>query len=69
MKRWSVILAAALSVLPACGDQKESAEREKEAQRAIREGLQKEQSLMEGMIKGVESVEKKIAERKEETKK
>lgn len=69
MKAWSMILAAALWVLPACGDKKESAEREKEAQRAIQQGLQKEKALMEGMIKGVESVEKKMAEQKDETKK
>ena len=40
-----------------------------EAQRAIQEGMQKEKSMMEGMQKGVEGIEKKAADPKEETKK
>ncbi|HXF75062.1 MAG TPA: hypothetical protein VNN13_03140 [Methylomirabilota bacterium] len=68
MKGWSVILAAVV-VLSACGDKKDAAEREKEAQRAIQEGVQKEKAMLEGMVKGAEGVEKKTAEHKEETKK
>lgn len=64
-----ILVAATIMVLTACGDKKDSAEREKEAQRAIQEGMQKEKSMMEGMQKGVESVEKKMTEQKEETKK
>ena len=37
-----------------------------DAQKAIQQGLQKEQKMMEGMVKGVETMEKKAAE---ETKK
>jgi hypothetical protein len=63
----SILLACALS---ACGgDKKESAEREKEAQKVIQEGVQKEKAMYEGMQKGVESIEKKMPEQKEETKK
>jgi hypothetical protein len=70
MKRWStVLIAAAFMVSQACGDKKDSAEREKEAQRAIQEGMQKEKAMMEGMVKGVETMEKKLTGQKEETKK
>jgi hypothetical protein len=63
-------LAFALAVaFTACGDKKDSAERDAEAQRAIQQGMQKEQKMMEGMVKGVETMEKKAAESKEETKK
>lgn len=64
-----ILVAAAIMALTACGDKKDSAEREKEAQRAIQEGMRKEKAMMEGMQKGVESVEKKMTEQKEETKK
>ena len=62
----AIVIALAVS---ACGDKKDSAEKQAEAQKAIQEGMQKERSMMEGMQKGVESVEKKAAEQKEETKK
>lgn len=52
--------------MTACGDSKDSADRNAEAQKAIQQGLQKEQKMMEGMVKGVETMEKKAAE---ETKK
>jgi hypothetical protein len=64
-----IIIVGALAGFSACGDKKDSAERAQEAQRAIQEGVQKEKGMMEGMIKGVESVEKKMTEQKEETKK
>jgi hypothetical protein len=50
--------------LTACGgDQKSSDEREKEAQKAIQEGMQKEKKMYEGMQKGVEALEKKVEEK------
>jgi len=67
--RWwvAILVAGALS---ACGgDKKDSAEREKEAQKVIQEGMQKEKAMYEGMQKGVESIEKKMQEQKDETKK
>jgi hypothetical protein len=67
--QWVVVILLA-SALSACGgDKKDSAEREKEAQKVIQEGMQKEKAMYEGMQKGVESVEKKMQEQKEETKK
>ena len=64
-------LALGIAVaLSACGgDKKDSADRAAEAQKAMQEGMQKEQKMMEGMVKGVETMEKKPAETKEETKK
>jgi hypothetical protein len=52
-----------------CGDKKDSADRNLEAQKAIQEGMQKEKQMYEGMQKGAENLEKKIQEQKEETKK
>jgi hypothetical protein len=63
----SVILA--IVVISACGDKKDQAEREEAAKQAIQQGAQKEQKMMEGMAKGVENLEKKMTETKEETKK
>ena len=60
----------AVSLLPACSkDEKSSAERDKEVQKALQEGAQKEQKMYEGMQKGMESMEKKMEGQKEETKK
>lgn len=65
-----VLLAIAIALtVSACGDKKDSAEKQAEAQKAIQEGMQKERSMMEGMQKGVENIEKKMTEQKEETKK
>ena len=67
---FQVSLVLGLSVaISACGDKKDSADRAAEAQKAIQQGMQKEQKMMEGMVKGVETMEKKAAEAKEETKK
>ncbi len=56
----TILLACALS---ACGgDKKDSADREKEAQKAIQEGMQKEKAMYEGMQKGVENMQKKAEE-------
>jgi hypothetical protein len=61
-----ILLGLAIS---ACGDKKDSAARDQEAQKAIQEGMQKERKMYEGMQKGVESVEKKLQEQKEQTQK
>lgn len=53
----------------ACGDKKESGDKAAEAQKIIQEGMQKEKSMVEGMVKTGESLEKKMTEQKEETKK
>lgn len=64
-----MILFGLVAALPACGDKKDQAERDEAAKQAIQQGAQKEQKMMEGMVKGVETVEKKATEQKEETKK
>jgi len=69
LSQWLVVLLVA-SALSACGrDKKESAEREQEAQKAVQDGMQKEKALYEGMQKGVESIEKRMQQEQEETKK
>ena len=57
-----VMLACAIAVTACGGDKKDSAERDKEVQKAIQEGMQKERALYEGMQKNVESLEKKVEE-------
>ena len=56
------ILACALAVSACGGDKKDSAERDKEVQKQIQEGMQKEKALYEGMQKNVETLEKKVEE-------
>lgn len=58
-----------IALASACGDKKDQAQREEAAKQAIQQGMQKEQKMMEGMAKGVENIEKKMTEAKEETKK
>jgi outer membrane protein assembly factor BamE (lipoprotein component of BamABCDE complex) len=59
----------ALTLLAACSkDEKSSAERDKEVQKVLQEGAQKEQKMYEGMQKSVENLEKQ-GQQKEETKK
>jgi len=69
----SIFLGALLitaSLLPACSkDEKSSAERDKEIQKVLQEGAQKEQKMYEGMQKAVEGMEKKTDGAKEEAKK
>ena len=63
----AILLTSALS---ACGgDKKDSAEREKEAQKVIQEGMQKEKAMYEGMQKGAEDLQKKVESQSGETKK
>ena len=50
-------------------DQKTSAERDKEVQKVLQEGAQKEQKMYQGMQKAVENLEKKPQDQKDETKK
>ena len=64
--RW---MGFVLVIASACGDKKDQAQREEAAKQAIQQGMQKEQKMMEGMAKGVENIEKKMTEAKEETKK
>ena len=68
LKRWVIIPVLACAVC-SCGDKKDSADRNLEAQKAIQEGMQKEKQLYEGMQKGAENLEKKMQEQKEEPKK
>jgi hypothetical protein len=53
-----------VTVLAGCGDDKSREERNREAQRAIQEGAQKERQLYEGMQKQLEKPEKKPADQK-----
>lgn len=64
-----IVLIGMVAALPACGDKQDQAQRDEAAKQAIQQGAQKEQKMMEGMVKGVETVEKKMTEAKEETKK
>ncbi|MET0502402.1 MAG: hypothetical protein ABW172_12840 [Candidatus Binatia bacterium] len=65
-----LVLITLLTVgMAACGDKKDSAQRDLEAQKAIQEGMQKEKKMYEGMQKGAESIEQKMLEQKEEPKK
>ena len=66
LQRWLMIPMLAFALV-ACGDKKDSAQRNLEAQKAIQEGMQKEKQMYEGMQKGVENLEKKMQE--QETKK
>ncbi len=56
------ILACSVAFAACGGDKKDSAERDKEVQKVIQEGMKKEQSLYEGMQKNVETLEKKVEE-------
>ena len=68
LQRWLAIGLLAFAAT-ACGDKKESAERNLEAQKAIQEATKKEKQMVEGMQKGAESIEKKMQEQTEEPKK
>ena len=64
---YMTFVAALIAGFSACGDKKDSATRE--VKKVMQEGMQKEKAMMEGMQKGVEGIEKKMTEQKEETKK
>ena len=57
----SLALAIAWAI-SACGDKQESADRAQEAQKAIQQGMQKENSMIDGMQKGVEDIQKTMAD-------
>jgi hypothetical protein len=58
------------STLSACGgDKKDSAERDKETQKVLQEGMQKEKAMYEGMQKGAEDLQKKVEAQGGEAKK
>ena len=62
INRAMVMLACAIAFSACGGDKKDSAERDKEVQKTIQEGMQKEKALYEGMQKNVETLEKKVEE-------
>ena len=64
-----VIISVLAFAVSSCGDKKDSADRNLEAQKAIQEGMQKEKQMYEGIQKGAENLEKKVQEQKEEPKK
>lgn len=65
-----IIIAGTIALASSCGgDKKDAAQREEAAKQAIQQGAQKEKAMMEGMVKGVETMEKKMAEEKEPAKK
>jgi hypothetical protein len=64
-----IVIVGMVAVFSACGDKKDSAARDEEVKKVMQEGMQKEKAMMEGMQKGVEGMEKKMTEQKEETKK
>jgi hypothetical protein len=66
---YMTFVAALIAGFSACGDKKDSATRDEEVKKVMQEGMQKEKAMMEGMQKGVEGIEKKMTEQKEETKK
>ncbi len=63
------VITAALALVSACGEQPDQAQRDQAVKQAIEQGMQKERAMMEGMVKGVENVEKNLAEQQDETKK
>ncbi len=69
MRHWMKVFACAVAVLLlgiGCGkDQKSSAERDAEVQKALQEGAKKEQQMYQGMQKGMENVEKTVKDQKE----
>jgi hypothetical protein len=63
-----ILIVSSLVLVSACGDKKDSAARDQEAQKVLQEGMQKEKAMMEGMQKGVENVEKKLTDQKQDSK-
>ncbi len=64
-----IVIAGTIASLSACGDKKDSAEADKDAQKIIQEGMRKEKAMVEGMVKAGENLDKKTPDQKEETKK
>jgi hypothetical protein len=64
MTRYGWMLLSLMVTFSACGgDEKSSAERAQEAQRAMQEGMQKERQMYEGMRKAVEGLEKQAEDK------
>jgi hypothetical protein len=72
MKYWTRALACAavlgLSAMGCGKDEKSSAERDAEIQKALQQGAEKERKMYEGMSKGMENMEKSVQEQKEKQK-
>ena len=64
----AILIVSSLALISACGDKKDSAARDQETQKVLQEGMQKEKAMMEGMQKGVENVEKKLTDQKQDSK-
>jgi hypothetical protein len=64
----AILIVTSLALISACGDKKDSAARDQEVQKVLQEGMQKEKAMMEGMQKGVENVEKKLTDQKQDSK-
>jgi hypothetical protein len=64
----AILIVSSLVLISACGDKKDSAARDQEVQKVLQEGMQKEKAMMEGMQKGVENVEKKLTDQKQDSK-
>jgi predicted small lipoprotein YifL len=65
----AILLAVLVAAISACGDKKDSSDKAPDVQKLMQEGVQKEKAMMEGMQKGVENLEKKMTEQKDESKK
>jgi hypothetical protein len=67
--RFLAIAAVVLLVGTGCGkDEKSSAERDAEIQKALQQGAEKERKMYEGMAKGMENMEKSVQEQQEKKK-
>jgi hypothetical protein len=64
----AILIVSSLALISACGDKEDSAARDQEVQKVLQEGMQKEKAMMEGMQKGVENVEKKLTDQKQDSK-
>ncbi len=72
MKTWvkGIVITGLMLLLGlGCGkDEKSSADKSADVQKALQEGMQKEQKMYEGMQKGAENLEKAMKEQKEKSK-
>ena len=67
--RFVAIAAVVVLAGAGCGkDEKSSAERDAEIQKALQQGAEKERKMYEGMAKGMENMEKSVQEQQEKKK-
>jgi hypothetical protein len=67
--RFLAIAAVVFLAGAGCGkDEKSSAERDAEIQKALQQGAEKERKMYEGMAKGMENMEKSVQEQQEKKK-